>query len=96
MKCITTANFDSWLERLRDPIGKARITARILRMEQGNFGDRKYVGDEVYELRFFFGPGYRVYYTIRGEEIIFILAGGDKSTQSQDIELAKKISKEIP
>ena len=74
---------------------KTRIAVRIRRMQLGNVGDAKSVGDGVFELRFDFGPGYRVYYTERAGEIIVLLAGGDKSTQKQDIEEAKQLSSTI-
>ena len=64
-------------------------------MQLGNVGDAKPVGDGVFELRFDFGPGYRVYYTERDGEIVVLLAGGDKSTQKQDIEKAKQLAKTI-
>ena len=64
-------------------------------MQLGNVGDAKSVGDGVFELRFDFGPGYRVYYTERDGEIVVLLAGGDKSTQKQDIEKAKQLAKTI-
>jgi putative addiction module killer protein len=64
-------------------------------MQFGNFGDAKPVGAGVFELRFDFGPGYRVYYTERNGEIVVLLAGGDKSTQQQDIEKAKQLAETI-
>ena len=66
-----------------------------MRMQLGNVGDAKSVGDGVFELRFDFGPGYRVYYTEREGEIIVLLAGGDKSSQKQDIEKAKQLAATI-
>ena len=74
---------------------RTRIAVRIRRMQLGNVGDAKPVGDGVFELRFDFGPGYRVYYTERDGEIVVLLAGGDKSTQKQDIEKAKQLAKTI-
>ncbi len=79
-----------WLKSLKDRMGQARISARILRAESGNFGDHKSVGEGVTELRIPVGPGYRLYYALDGEDIILLLIGGDKSTQSKDIEIAKK------
>ena len=64
-------------------------------MQLGNFGDAKSVGAGVFDLRFDFGPGYRVYYTERNGEIVVLLAGGDKSTQKQDIEKAKELAATI-
>ena len=71
------------------------MARRIERMEHGNFGDVKSINASISELRIQTGPGYRVYFTKREEQIIILLVGGDKSTQSKDIEKAKKILKEI-
>lgn len=68
---------------------RARILTRIDRVKQGNFGDCKSLGDGVSELRMTFGSGYRVYYGIDGDTVVILLCGGDKSTQSADIETAK-------
>jgi len=87
----TTNIFDKWLNSLKDKIAVTRIMSRLYRMEQGNFGDVKTVGQNLFEIRFFFSSGFRVYYTIRGKAIILLLCGGDKSTQKKDIEKAKKI-----
>ena len=84
-----------WFNRLRDNLVKTRIAVRIRRMQLGHVGDAKSVGDGVFELRFDFGPGYRVYYTERDGEIVVLLAGGDKSTQKQDIEKAKRLAATI-
>ena len=80
---------------LRDIPARARIAKRIDRIALGNFGDAKSVGGGVSELRFTFGPGYRVYYTRRGDIVVILLCGGDKGSQEQDIERAKAIAKEI-
>ena len=90
----TTNIFDKWLIRLKDKIAVNRIMSRIYRMEQGNIGDVKTVGQNLFEMRFFFGSGYRIYYTINGETLVLLLCGGDKSTQKKDIEKAKKIMEE--
>lgn len=70
------------------------IARRIERMEQGNFGDAKSIGDNLSELRIDLGPGYRVYYLLNNKEIIILLVGGDKSTQTKDITKAKEMAKE--
>jgi putative addiction module killer protein len=90
-----TAEFIGWLASLRDTVGKARIAKRIDRVAGGNLGDHRSVGDGVSELRMDFGPGYRAYYTMRGETVVFLLCGGDKDTQARDIERAKALAKEI-
>ena len=80
---------------MRDVQARARITKRIDRIAQGNLGDAKSVGDGVSELRFSFGPGYRVYYTLRGDVVVILLCGGDKGSQTQDIERAKTMAREV-
>ncbi len=96
MKIIhTTEQFDVWFARLADRTGRARIQARIDRAEMGNFGDCEPVGNGVSEMRIHFGPGYRVYFTQRGIEVVILLAGGDKSTQSRDIKTALKLAREL-
>lgn len=90
-----TAEFIAWLTELRDVQARARIAKRLDRIADGNFGDAKSVGDGVSELRFTFGPGYRVYYTMRGEIVVILLCGGDKGSQSRDIERAVALAKEV-
>jgi putative addiction module killer protein len=90
-----TAEFMEWIGALRDVPARARIAKRIDRIALGNFGDAKLVGDGVSELRFTFGPGYRVYYVRRGDVVVILLCGGDKDTQERDIERAKAMAKEI-
>ena len=90
-----TENFKNWIHSLKDRIAQSVITARIRRISGGNFGDSKPVGDSVFELRIDYGPGFRVYFTQRGREIVILLCGGDKSTQSRDIEAAKRIAQNI-
>ena len=68
--------FTQWLNRLRSPVIRRRILKRLFRVEQGNYGDYKSVGDGVYELRFFFGSGYRVYFGEDGDTIVVLLYGG--------------------
>lgn len=96
MKTIhTTHVFDHWLEMLKDAQGKARIYARLRRIELGNFGDAKPVGQGVSELRIDYGPGYRVYFSQKGMEIVILLAAGDKSTQTNDIKTALKLAQQM-
>jgi len=82
--------FADWLEGLRDRAAIARIRILLGRVRLGNFGAAKSVGDGVSELKIDFGPGYRVYYAMSGKSVVLLLIGGDKSTQSKDIETAKR------
>lgn len=87
-----TEQFKAWIRALKDRQTKQIINAHIRRMSAGSFGDSKTVGNGISELRINHGPGYRVYYTQRDHEIMILLCGGDKSTQSRDIEAAKEIA----
>jgi putative addiction module killer protein len=90
-----TPEFATWLHRLRDANAVARIVARIRRMEMGNPGDAKSVGQGILEMRIDYGPGYRVYYVHRGAEIVILLCGGDKRTQQQDIKRAEMLVEKL-
>jgi len=87
--------FSKWLFKLKDIKGKVSILRRIDRMKEGNFGDYKSISINLYELRLTTGPGYRVYYTKQESEIIILLIGGDKSSQSEDIKKAKSLLEEL-
>lgn len=87
-----TSEFDAWLENLRDSRARAK---RIQRLELGNAGDVRPVGDGLSEIRIDFGPGYRVYYKQAGKEIVLLLCGGDKSTQDKDIARAKILAAQL-
>jgi putative addiction module killer protein len=80
--------FETWLDSLADATAIARIIARVDRVEAGNFGDHKPVGDGVWELRIDHGPGYRVYYAMAGRRVVLLLCGGDKRKQASDIRRA--------
>ena len=90
-----TDTFDAWLQGLRDVRAKARIARRIDRLALGNPGDVKPVGAGVSELRVDYGPGYRVYFVLRGEALILLLCGGDKGSQDRDIGRAKAIAETL-
>lgn len=92
---VTTSVFDDWFDGLRDNQTKRRIQARIDRAEDGNFGDCKPVGKSVSEMRIDHGPGYRIYFTQRGLELVILLAGGDKSSQQNDIKTSLKLAREL-
>ena len=94
-KIFLTEQFKKWFKALRDLAAKPIIARRIERFVDGNPGDSKSVGDNIFELRFTFGSGYRVYYTYREKYLIILLTGGDKSSQEADIKQAKKLAKEI-
>jgi len=92
---ISTGVFDRWLARLKDIVTKRKILARLARLENGNFGDFKNIVDGLFELRFFFGSGLRIYYTVRNDQVVLLLVGGDKSSQPKDIEKAKQLLNEL-
>jgi putative addiction module killer protein len=90
-----TETYSRWFERLRDRQAKARINIRIRRLSMGNPGEVKAVGEGVSELKLTYGPGYRVYFIQVGQEFVVLLAGGDKSSQADDIAMAKKLASEL-
>ena len=91
----TTGVFDRWFDSLRDKQAARRIQVRIDRAQDGNFGDHRSVGEGVSEMRIHHGPGFRVYFTVRGTEIIILLAGGDKATQAKDIHIAQELARQL-
>jgi putative addiction module killer protein len=96
MTVVETLAFSRWLSSLEDLKGRARIVARIERIKLlGHFGDCENVGEGVSELRVHFGPGYRVYLSRRGAEVVVLLGGGDKGSQARDIRAAQALTKEI-
>jgi putative addiction module killer protein len=92
---LKSDEFDAWLTGLKDKIGKAVIARHIERAEAGHFGDCEPVGDGVSEMRIHTGPGYRAYFTRRGEAVYFLLLGGDKTTQSRDIKRARDMARTL-
>jgi putative addiction module killer protein len=92
LQVVRTDEFAEWLTNLRDRQGRAKILSRIDRLEEGNPGVTRSVGSGVFEMKIDFGPGYRVYYIHRGEEVVILLCGGDKSTQERDIQRAKVLA----
>ncbi len=95
MEVRQTKQFAKWFAKLKDNIAKLSIARRIVRLENGNFGDSKSVGDGVFELRIDVGKGYRVYFTNKENTIVILLVGGDKSSQESDIKTAKEMAKEV-
>jgi len=94
-KLRSTGQYDQWFSRLKNASTKIRILARLVRLENGNFGDFKQLGPALFELRFFFDAELRIYYTIRHEKIVFLLAGGSKAGQARDIAKATGILEEL-
>jgi putative addiction module killer protein len=90
-----TETYAQWIDNLRDLQARARVQVRIERFAAGNPGDVRAVGEGVSELRIDYGPGYRVYFTKRGREVVILLAGGDKTTQSADIKVALRLSRNL-
>ena len=90
-----TEHYIKWMAALRDERAKARITSRVLRLANGNAGDVEPIGGGVSELRIHYGPGYRVYFKQTGIEIVILLVGGTKKTQSADIALAKQLASDF-
>ena len=90
-----TETFAQWLDGLRDVRARARVQVRIERLAEGNAGDVEPVGEGVLELRIDYGPGYRVYFKKHGREVVILLAGGDKRTQSADIKTALHLARNL-
>jgi putative addiction module killer protein len=90
-----TEIFDRWMAKLKDRSAKIKILARMDRIENGNFGDHKQIDKNLFELRFFFGPGYRIYYTIKGSTVVILLTGGNKTTQVKNIKKATALLNDL-
>jgi putative addiction module killer protein len=90
-----TIEFEQWLDGLRDRKAQKRIAMRVTRIESGLLGDWKTVGDGVSEFRVDHGPGYRIYFTLRDQVIVFLLCGSDKNDQGRAIKMAKELAKGI-
>ena len=88
-----TEYFSKWQANLKDARARAKINLRIEMVKLGNFGDFKFVGEGIYEMRIHYGPGYRLYYT-KKDDIVVLLLAGDKSTQQKDIDKAKELNNE--
>lgn len=95
MEVLYTQVFQDWLKGLRDERAKGSILTRLRRVEEGNFGDHRSVGEGVSELRVDVGQGYRVYYTVRRTTVVVLLCGGSKSSQQRDIQRAQLMAAEI-
>lgn len=94
-KLQSTQTFKRWLAGLKDPVVRSKVLNRLDRMNNGNFGNCKLLVNGLFELRFMFGAGLRIYYTLKNNQVILLLAGGDKSSQDRDIEKAKALLKTL-
>jgi len=90
-----TSVFKEWLENLRDQVAAQRIKIRIARLEAGLFGDARFLEGKIGELKIDHGPGYRVYFTRRGNTVVILLCGGNKKTQNKDIRMAEEMAEEL-
>jgi putative addiction module killer protein len=90
-----TEVYRDWINSLKDRAGRARIQVRVDRLANGNPGQHRNLSGGVFELKIDFGPGYRVYYTERDGEVIILLAGGDKSSQRQDVKIAIALARNL-
>ena len=95
MRVEETDEFRRWIDRLPDKDGRARILVRIDRLVHGNPGSHRNLTDGIAELRIDFGPGYRVYYSLQGETLLLLLAGGDKSSQQRNIAVALSLKRSL-
>lgn len=91
----STEHFEKWFEKLKDTSAKRRMLARFDMVSNGHFGDHKQLDERIFELRMFYGPGYRVYYTVKDGHIVLLLGGGDKSSQERDIVKALDILQKL-
>lgn len=91
----STRIFSDWFDALRDRRAQVKILSRIDRLEMGNPGDVAPVGEGVSEMRIHYGPGYRLYFVARGEQLVILLCGGDKSSQVSDIKRAKVLARDL-
>jgi putative addiction module killer protein len=92
-KIKETETYAKWLAGLKDRAARVRIVRRMERLEDGNAGDAKLLGGGIYELRINYARGYRIYYMRKGAQIIILLAGGNKATQSEDIQKARRLAR---
>lgn len=95
LKVVLTESFEKWLDGLRDPSTRRRLVLRLRKASLGQLGDVKPVSQGVYEMREFFGPGWRMYYARRGDILILMLGGGTKATQARDISKAIALARTI-
>ena len=95
MRVRTTEIYLDWINALKDKTARARIQVRVDRLVHGNPGQHRNLSNGISELKIDVGPGYRVYYTRRGDQLIILLVGGDKSSQQRDISLAQELARNL-
>jgi putative addiction module killer protein len=95
MQVEKTDQYRDWIDDLKDRTGRARVLMRVDRLIHGNAGSHRHLTEGVSELKIDVGPGYRVYYSQRGNKILLLIAGGDKSSQTKDIELALELNRKF-
>lgn len=95
MRVLKTDEYAAWIDGLKDRFGRARILMRVDRLIHGNPGSHRHLGEGVSELKVDVGPGYRVYYSQRGDRLMLLLAGGDKSSQQRDIARAQELNRKF-
>ncbi len=95
MRVLTTEVYLDWINALKDRAGRARVQVRVDRLVHGNPGQHRVLSDGICELKIDVGPGYRVYYTVRGDVLIVLLAGGSKASQQKDIRTAIELAKHL-
>ena len=93
LEILKTTTFDRWLAGLKDRRAKAKINARLLVIQEGGVSDAKSLGCGIWETRIHYGSGYRLYYVWRGQHVIVLLCGGDKSSQRRDIKKAREVAR---
>ncbi len=93
MKVLRSEAYAQWIDNLKDSAGRARVLMRVDRLIHGNPGNHRNLTEGVSELKIDLGPGYRVYYSIRGDELLLLLAGGSKATQARDIARALELNR---
>ena len=96
MRVLKTEAFAQWIDTLKDSAGRARVLMRVDRLIHGNPGNHRNLTEGVSELRIDVGPGYRVYYSLRGDELLLLLAGGSKASQPRDIARALELNRRLP
>lgn len=96
MRVLRTEAYAQWIDNLKDSAGRARVLMRVDRLIHGNPGNHRNLTEGVSELKIDVGPGYRVYYSLRGDELLLLLAGGSKESQTKDIARALELNRIFP